>query len=103
MATKCVSYKAREYLRSAVWLDIVEVAHNNLGKALLRVAARLLHKRSPSIRNAHRYIVFNLQITHFISGAEGTRTPGLRRAKSEPYCRRRSLLFRKSRKTAYFF
>jgi hypothetical protein len=45
MATKCVSYKAREYLRSTVWLDIVEVSRTI---TLVRLSSALRHGCSTS-------------------------------------------------------
>jgi hypothetical protein len=48
----------------------------------LCVAARLLHKGRGSSRSASPCFVFYLQITIFLSGAEGGRTPDLRRAKA---------------------
>ena len=64
--TKSVSTKIRGYLSSVVWPEIVEVADSALPKAVLRVAARLLHKgprsysgNSPPFRAfpAKRYIL----------------------------------------------
>jgi hypothetical protein len=46
------------------------------------VAARLSQKGFTSVRGTHLYFAFFLQIAAFPSGAEGIRTPDLRRAKA---------------------
>src|SRR5215213_6593820 len=65
-----------------------------------RVAARLSQKGFTSVRGTHLYFAFFLQIAAFSSGAEGIRTPDLRRAKSDPQCRACSSLFKNTCKIA---
>jgi hypothetical protein len=48
----------------------------------MRVTASLLYKGPPNIQGANLCYMFCLQISRFSSGAEGIRTPDLRRAKS---------------------
>ena len=52
-------------------------------QAPVRVAARLLHKGFIGMRATHLRFVFFLQTSAFWSGAEGIRTPDLRRAKAD--------------------